>query len=876
MEKRFKFKSLSVYSSDEWMANSTKRYRTVFDKAETTYIRCELALYNKLFDEEDWQAKVQLKCEKMVPGNNEKICELETELKVTKEENIAFIRDGWGNANPGAFWNKGTYKWSAFIDGVLVGEQQFHMEDVGLVTNKNNPYFTIEHIKLYSGDYDGWQQRHRKYLKTFNKNTTQYVWAEIKIKALTNSDFNYELFLNYIDDSGQLKANQSKKGFIDSNKSGYSYTVDLGWGHNTAGSWKDDQYTLEVVFMDALIGAVTFNCSDKDEEGVHEIVTSIQQTFSSSGNNTDAEKNQANSVAPEKSLEELLEEVNALIGLTNVKKSLNENITYLKFTKLRQEKGFDDKNKISLHSVFTGNPGTGKTTIVNMLGKIYHKMGLLSKGHVHEVDRASLVGEYIGQTAPKVKKAIEDARGGILFIDEAYSLSRAGDDSKDFGKEVIEILMKEMSDGPGDIGIIVAGYPKEMNIFLESNPGLKSRFSEHFNFEDYLPEELHSIAIYAAANKQVSFTPEADAFLKEQLTNAYRKRDKSFGNARFVNGIIEEAKQNMGVRLMKNPEPEKLTKEDLSIITLDDLRQVFVADERKKLNLSVNEKDLHLAIAELNELTGMDNIKQELNELIKLIRFYNEIGKDVVNKFSLHSVFTGNPGTGKTTLARIIAKIYKALGLLERGHIVEVDREGLIAGYVGQTALKTQEKVEEAMGGILFIDEAYALAEGGGQHDFGKEAIEVILKRMEDQRGRFGVIVAGYPENMHRFIEMNPGLKSRFDKLFHFYDYSHEQLMIIAEALLKKEGLNMSADAKEHLQKYFAALHEKRDKFFGNARTVRQTVGEVVMKQNLRMAAVPVAQRTSEALASLIYDDVKHLNISDSSKTSGLGFRYGG
>lgn len=872
MEKRFKFKNLSVYSSDEWMANSTKRYRTVFDKAETTYIRCELALYNKLFDEEDWQTKVTLRCEKIIPGNNEKICELETELKVSKDDNIAYIRDGWGNATPGVFWKKGNYKWLALIDGVVIGEQQFFIEEVGLVTNTSNPYFSIEHIKLYAGDYDGWQQRHRKYLKTFNKTTTQYVWAEIKIKVNTNVDFNYELFLNYIDDSGQYKAHQSKTGFIDLNKSGYSYTIDMGWGHNNAGSWKDDQYTLEIVFMDALIGGVTFQCKDAEEEGTPELITSIQQTLSTSSGTTSTETPTTD--ANNKTLEELLNEVQALIGLENVKKSLNENITYLKFNQLRKEKGFDDNSKISLHSVFTGNPGTGKTTIVKMLGKIYHKMGLLSKGHVHEVDRSALVGEYIGQTAPKVKKAIEDARGGILFIDEAYSLSRAGDDSKDFGKEVIEILLKEMSDGPGDIAIIAAGYPKEMQTFLESNPGLKSRFSEYFHFDDYLPEELHQISLYTAANKQVHISEQADAFLKEQLTESYRKRDKSFGNARFVNSIIEEAKQNMGVRIMKSENIESLSKEDLSTITIDDLKQVFITGEKKKLNLVIHEKDLQLALAELNELTGMDNIKQEVNELVKLIRFYNEMGKDVVNKFSLHSVFTGNPGTGKTTLARIMAKIYKALGLLERGHIVEVDREGLIAGYVGQTAIKTQEKVDEAMGGILFIDEAYSLAEGGGQHDFGKEAIEVILKRMEDKRGKFGVIVAGYPDNMSRFIEMNPGLKSRFDKVFHFNDYTSQQLMIIAESLFKKESLTMTEDAKSHLNQYFTQLHEKRDKYFGNARTVRQTIGEVVMKQNLRLASIPAAMRKEEDLSALIFDDVQHLEVNKGTSGSGLGFRY--
>ncbi|MDF2450166.1 MAG: spoVK [Bacteroidota bacterium] len=873
MDRRYKFKSLSAYSSDEWMANSTKRYRTIFDKAETTYLRFELALYNKLFDEEDWTAKVSVKCEEILPSGNLTICTLDSELKVSKEENIFYVRDGWGTPNLGAFWKKGTYQWVAIIDGVVVGSQRFFVEDVGLVTKDSNPYFSIEHVKLYHGDVDGWNQRQRKYLKSFNKEQTQYVWAEIKIKAQTNLAFNYELFLNYVDDAGQHKAHQVKTGYIDANKKDYSYTLDLGWGNAIPGSWKDDKYALEIVFMDVLIGAVTFECKNVEEEGELQLISSIDQTIAiNSGTSSPIV---GNTIDPsEKTLDELLKEVDALIGLENVKKSIHENITYLNFTKLRKEKGFDDGSVLSLHSVFTGNPGTGKTTVVKKLGKIYQKMGLLSKGHVYEVDRSVLVGEYIGQTAPKVKKAIDEARGGILFIDEAYSLARSGEDSKDFGKEVIEILLKEMSDGKGDLAIIVAGYPKEMNTFIDSNPGLKSRFSDYFHFDDYMPDELFQIATYCAEQKQLTIAPEAQVYLQEQLTEAYRKRDNSFGNARFVNAVIEEAKQDMGLRLMKSENMDALTKEDLSTITLADMKNVFMATEKKKLKLSVNEKELNLALAELNELVGMENIKQDVNELVKLIRFYNETGKDVVNKFSLHSVFTGNPGTGKTTLARIIAKIYKSLGLLERGHVVEVDREGLIAGYIGQTALKTKEKVDAAMGGVLFIDEAYALSEDG-QNGFGKEAIEVILKQMEDKRGQFGVIVAGYPENMHRFVEMNPGLKSRFDKTYSFQDYNVDQLLTIAHQLLKKEGLTATQEAVDHLNAYFTSLINKKDKFFGNARTVRQTISECVMKQNLRMASIASTDRSAEDLIHLTFDDVKHLVIEESESRPALGFRFG-
>jgi SpoVK/Ycf46/Vps4 family AAA+-type ATPase len=513
-----------------------------------------------------------------------------------------------------------------------------------------------------------------------------------------------------------------------------------------------------------------------------------------------------------------------------------------------------------------------------MLGKLYKKMGLLSKGHVKEVDRSDLVAQYIGQTAPKVKKAIEDAKGGILFIDEAYSLTRAKEDSNDFGHEVLEILIKEMSDGSGDIAIMCAGYPKEMQNFIDSNPGLKSRFSHYFHFDDYLPEEMFAIAELAAKKKGVTITDEAKNFMNEMLVEVYRTRDNSFGNARYVYSLVDEAKMNLGLRLMNHPNVNELSNEVLSTVELADMQKVFAAQGKKKLSLEVNEKLLKEGMNELNALTGMNSVKEEINELVKLVRFYKETGRDVLNKFSLHSIFTGNPGTGKTTVARIVAKIYKGLGLLERGHIVEVDREGLVAGYTGQTAIKTGAKIDEAQGGILFIDEAYALASRNSNDSFGQEAIQVILKRMEDLRGQFGVIVAGYTDNMYEFIESNPGLKSRFDRTFNFADYSADDMYHIAMSFFAKEKITPDADAEAHLKAYFTHLYANRDKHFGNARTVRNVAGEAIKNQNLRLAEMPAAERTPAHLGTLTLSDVREFEIgtTERAKGSSLGFKIGG
>lgn len=857
-DNRYKFRAVKVFESAEWMYNSTKKYRTVFEKQELTYIWAELSFYNKLFDEKDWKAKLTLKAFEIISNRRVPVCDQSETLDIKKDENIIYLHKGWGNEKLGSFWQYGTYVWEAYIDDVYVGEQTFYIEDVGTVSDTSNPYFDIESIKLFVGPSDGWKIEDRKYLSQISRSETQYVWLELKIKNKLDKSWNLEFFINFYDGAGQHKSQIQVYRLIDAASKDFIYTFDRGWGNDTPGSWIDENYTAEIVFMDYLVAVFPFTVGENEIEYNDD---GSNASFSTTRNIVNPSTNpEISSVQPsaeaEMNLDDLMNQLNELIGLNKIKHAIQNHIHYIDFLKLRREKGFDETDNIVLHSVFTGNPGTGKTTVVKMLGKIYQKIGLLSRGHVHEVDRADLVGEYIGQTAPRTKKAIGEARGGILFIDEAYSLSRSDDDSKDFGREVIEILLKELADGPGDIAIMVAGYPEEMQTFLESNPGLKSRFIHHFHFDDYTPEELMQIAEFAANKRGVILSMDAEKYIGEMLMDAYRDRNKSFGNARLSYAIIDEAKMHMGLRIMKEPHIKTLSQSKLSTIEAEDVLKIMVKSDKRKIDIPIDENLLRDALTELNRLTGLNNIKADINEMVKLVRYYRETGKDVLNKFSLHTVFRGNPGTGKTTVTRIIGKIYKSLGLLERGHIVETDREGLIAGFVGQTALKTMEKINKAMGGILFIDEAYALAEDG-QNSFGREAIEVVLKNMEDHRGDFAVIIAGYPAPMDKLLRMNPGLKSRFDRALTFVDYTPDELFEIAAQMLKREGLKPDDAASAHIRHYLFTIHEHRDQFFGNAREVRKMIERAITNQNLRMASLAKEERTSDAIETLTYDDVK-------------------
>lgn len=870
--KRFKFRELKVYSSTEWLADNKKKYRQVFDRYETTFVYAELSFYNKLFDEEDWEIDVVLKCFSMKKGRKE-LCSLVLKKKVSKYDNVVYIREGWGNKNEGAFWKKGTYYWEAWVEGEKVATKYFYVEDAGKdALPSQNPYLEVSSLKLYEGPYDDVTEDDRIYFKRFSSEETRYIYVEILLRNLHRTKaWQCELFTKFYNDARELKGQVVRLQRIE--KRDEYIKITAGWGSNVKGSWRQDRYTAEIIFMDKLLAIIPFEVGEEFEDGIAGVLLPDRQSTIVLSPEDESAQN----------FEQVMVKLDSLIGLNDIKVQVRNHAKYIQFLQLRKEKGFEEKEEINVHSVFIGNPGTGKTTVAGMMGKLYKKMGLLTKGHVHEVDRVDLVGEYIGQTAPKVKDAIEKARGGVLFIDEAYSLARSNDDSKDFGREVIEILVKEMSNGAGDLAVIVAGYPKEMKHFLDSNPGLKSRFKLFFEFSDYLPQELAKIAEYAAKEKGVKLTIEGKAKMEEMIVDAYRKRDRTFGNARFVYDLIEKAKINLGLRVMAANNPRTLDKDSLSTIDMEDVLKVQAMEGRELPHIPVDEALLQDSLNELNRLIGMDKIKAQINELVRLVRFYRESNRDVLNNFFLHTVFVGNPGTGKTTVARILTKIYKALGVLERGHMVETDRQGLVAGYVGQTAMKTAERIDESMGGVLFIDEAYALTmnTGGGHGDFGDEAIQTLLKRMEDHRGKFFVFVAGYPDNMEAFMKANPGLSSRFDKILKFDDYSPEELHQIAQLMLTEHGIVSTPEAEAHLKNYLAFIYEYRDKYFGNARSVRNIVMEAIKNQNLRLSSIPFEERDSTSTHLLTLEDVQQFRAEKDNgvftrKTIGFQQRGGG
>lgn len=490
--------------------------------------------------------------------------------------------------------------------------------------------------------------------------------------------------------------------------------------------------------------------------------------------------------------EDPLAEIMGLTGLATVKEQIEGFTQMVRFNQIRACKGLRT-SEISMHSLFLGNPGTGKTTVARMLGRVLHQVGAIRSDTFVEVGRKDLVSDRVGGSAKKTIDVLDSARGGVLFIDEAYSLHQ--EKNNEFAQEAVDALITYMEDHREDVVIIFAGYTDRMQDFLRMNPGLQSRVPNRFDFEDYSAHEIAEIGYRDLL--EGDYVVDEDRY-RRTVTSLYgRSADRS--NGRWVRNFNESLVKQMVRRVMSAPDS---TDEDLMRIADADLIAIGGGSGER------NEQNVERLLTTLDEMVGLEPVKIWVRSLVNRVAMDRQLLEldGTAQRPSYHMVFTGNPGTGKTTVADIVAKLLHYLGVLSQPHVKVVERSSLVGRWIGHTEQLTAAAVDEAMGGVLFVDEAYQLTHEGSANDFGALAVETLMTRLENDRDRFVAIFAGYTNEMDEFLDTNPGLRSRIPLVIEFPDFTAQEVgRIVALTLSKRWDIDgelveqVAAEAYEKL-----------------------------------------------------------------------------
>lgn len=529
--------------------------------------------------------------------------------------------------------------------------------------------------------------------------------------------------------------------------------------------------------------------------------------------------------------DEAINRMKSLVGLENVKQQILNHMALVKLNSLRVSKGM--YNRVPpMHMVFTGNPGTGKTTIAKSIGEIYHSIGILSSGHVVVTERSKLVSDVIGGTERNTRNAINSAAGGVLFIDEAYNLFTGVKDSKDFGIHVIDTLLTALSADITDLIVILAGYTEEMERMLEANPGMKSRFPYIFNFEDYTPKELMQIGKMVIEKEQYKLTAEAEKKLTSYIIHEYDHKDDHFGNGRFITRLITtHIIPSLSNRLLPKL-GTNISVDEMTTIEACDIPDVLTNEVKLK---EMDETILSESLERLDALISLENAKQALHDFVDISKLRRQKGTLKIALQNLCWDFVGKTGTGKGTVAEILGRILQGLGVLKQGQTVCVNADELTGSDMYQVLFMA---IAEAKDGLLFLDMDSPKDVNLNQSHLRMWIINRLREMEQTTALVFGQVKA--EEDAIAQDLADNGIASYGNTII-FNDYTSEELVEIMESLLMRDyQLDMKPAAKEKIIKYLEGIRASNTKLKKtpvNLRTIlhiTQTVAHITQLRIVR------------------------------------------
>lgn len=552
----------------------------------------------------------------------------------------------------------------------------------------------------------------------------------------------------------------------------------------------------------------------------------------------------ASKLDAEKSWEEILD---GMIGMDQIKEKIQTLLNYFSgYLQQRQNKKAQEPEPIYLNMALLGNPGTGKTTVGELIGAILSDIGALKKGHLVRVTPSQIVRNTTDATSIRTEELVHQALDGVLFIDEAYQLTN--NNNFGTGQAVIDALVPLMDKYRDRFALVVAGYKDQMQNFLENQaqPGISRRIpaANRIVFEDLNPEQLFTVFSMTLKSSGFETTPAFDQQMKHIIKDIYKRRDENnFGNAGAMKNLANEIQMEYA---------NKLTKEGEQDNRQLDIKHIPVNYHK---HLPADPPDEKTLMNDLNNLIGLSAVKENVTHLLNRLitnQRRKEIGLHAENQ-SLNLVFTGNSGTGKTTVARLYAKMLRELGIIlhEKTHVVRP--ADLIAGYVGQTAPKALKQFEQALDGVLFIDEAHNLAKAQDDRSFNQDVITSLMQFMDKYKDRVVVIVAGYPTGIDAFLKSDPGLGPRFSNKIHFEDYTAQNLLEIFKKICKDSQVYLPPVMDKSILRYFETVKNQSGAYFENARTAKKLFDDLMISQDKRY----LISEDAEDLKTFLPEDIE-------------------